>query len=91
MNTNTSLYLDLQGVQPEPDPFRQQDDWLQAGYNRTTTLKPQYEPTPTERMLWVQMELQARLDLADERIYFLISELAKANARLGITDYRTQP
>lgn len=90
MNTNTSLYLDLQGAGTEPDPFRQQDDWLQAGYNRTNS-KPQYEPTPTERMLWVQMELQARLDLADERIYFLIAELAKANAKLGITDYRTQP
>ena len=36
-------------------------------------------------------DLEAKLQLADERTFFLTSELAQANARLGITDYRTQP
>lgn len=80
---------DEQGAGIEPDPFRQQDDWRLAGYSRTSTFDN--EPTPLERMLWVNNDLEARLKLSEERIYFLVSELAKANARLGIVTYRTQP
>lgn len=47
--------------------------------------------TPTERLAAKIADLEAKLQLADERTFFLTAELARANARLGITDYRTIP
>ena len=47
--------------------------------------------TPTEVLAARIADLEARLQLADERAFYLVSELAKANARLGITTYATFP
>lgn len=47
--------------------------------------------TVNERLVAANTDLEARLQLADERVFFLIAELASANAKLGITDYRTKP
>lgn len=47
--------------------------------------------TPTEILALRIADLEARLQLADERIFFLTAELAQANARLGITTYQTIP
>lgn len=47
--------------------------------------------TPTERLRLVVEELQAKLQLADERIFFLTSELATAQMKLGNLNYRTHP
>lgn len=51
----------------------------------------QSERTPTERLRLNIEELEAKLEQANERIYFLVAELATANARLGNTEYRTIP
>lgn len=50
-----------------------------------------HDLTPTERLALEIESLKAQLILADERLFFLVAELAKANARLGVTDYATQP
>jgi len=47
--------------------------------------------TPTEILALRIADLEARLQLSDERIYFLTAELAQTNARLGITTYKTTP
>jgi hypothetical protein len=47
--------------------------------------------TPTEILAARIADLEARLQLADERAFYLTAQLAAANARLGVTDYRTQP
>lgn len=47
--------------------------------------------TPTEVLAARIADLEARLQLADERAFYLVAQLAAANARLGVTDYRTQP
>lgn len=86
LNTNTSLYLDLQGVQPEPDPFRQQESWLLAKEEPKDTFQ-----RPSDWLVERNADLEARLQLAEERIYFLVSELAAANATLKLINYRTQP
>lgn len=49
------------------------------------------EMTPTERLAAKIADLEAKLQLADERTFYLISELARANAKLGVADYRTMP
>lgn len=83
---NTSNYLDHAGAGDEPDPFRERDAWLLANEEGKDTFK-----RPSTWLSERNADLEARLQLAEERIYFLVSELAAANARLGITDYRTQP
>lgn len=50
-----------------------------------------HEMTPTKRLAAKIADLEAKLALADERTFFLTAELARANAKLGITDYKTQP
>jgi hypothetical protein len=47
--------------------------------------------TPTEILAARIADLEARLQLADERAFYLTAALAAANARLGITDYVTNP
>jgi hypothetical protein len=47
--------------------------------------------TPTEILAVRIAELEAQLQLADERTFYLTAALAAANARLGVTDYRTMP
>lgn len=47
--------------------------------------------TPTEVLAARIANLEAQLQLADERAFYLVAELAKANARLSITIYATQP
>lgn len=47
------------------------------------------EMTPTERLAAKIADLEAKLALADEQVFFLTAELAQANAKLGITNYRT--
>ena len=47
--------------------------------------------TPTEILAARIDDLEARLQLADERAYWLTAQLAEANARLGCTDYATHP
>lgn len=45
--------------------------------------------TPTQVLAAKIADLEAQLQLADERTYFLVHEVARLNARLGITEYRT--
>jgi hypothetical protein len=47
--------------------------------------------TPTETLALKIEALQAELQLRDERIFYLVAELAQANAKLGMTDFRTIP
>jgi hypothetical protein len=47
--------------------------------------------TPTEILALKIANLEAQLQLADERAFYLVAEIAKANARLNITTYATQP
>ena len=47
--------------------------------------------TPTERLAIRIEELQAELQLANERLFYLVAELAKANAQLGHVNYSTFP
>lgn len=47
--------------------------------------------TPTEILAARIADLEARLQLADERAYWLTAQLAETNARLGRTDYATHP
>lgn len=47
--------------------------------------------TPTEILAARIADLEARLQLADERAFYLVAEIARLNAALGRTDYVTQP
>lgn len=47
--------------------------------------------TPTERQAAIIADLQAQLQLKEERIFYLVAELAAANAKLGITEFQTMP
>ena len=47
--------------------------------------------TPTERQAAIIADLEAQLQLASERIFYLVAELVAANAKLGVTDYATMP
>lgn len=47
--------------------------------------------TPTERQAAIIADLQAQLQLKEERIFYLVAELAAANAQLGKTEYATMP
>lgn len=47
--------------------------------------------TPTERQAAIIADLQARLALADERLFYLVGQLADANAKLGNIDFATFP
>ena len=49
------------------------------------------EPTPTEILAARIADMEARLQLADERAFYLVAEIARLNAALGRTDYVTQP
>jgi len=48
-----------------------------------------YDMTPTERLAAKIADLEAKLQLADERAFYLVAQVAKLNAELGRTDYRT--
>ena len=80
MNQNDPYIYDREGFGGFDDPFRRRDSWILAA-----------EETPLGRMSAKVNDLEAKLKLADERAFYLTAELAKANARLGITEYRTQP
>ena len=45
--------------------------------------------TPTERLAAKIADLEAKLQLADERAFYLVAQVAALNAQLGRTDYRT--
>ncbi len=45
--------------------------------------------TPTEVLAIRIADLEAQLQLSDERIFFLVAEVARLNAGLGVTTYRT--
>ena len=47
--------------------------------------------TPTEILAARIADLEARLQLAHERVYWLTAQLAEANAQLGRTEYQTYP
>jgi hypothetical protein len=47
--------------------------------------------TPTEILAARIADLEARLQLADERAFYLVAEIALLNAALGCTNYQTQP
>ena len=47
--------------------------------------------TPTERLAIEIEELKARLQIAEEREFFLAAEVAKLNAILGRTDFQIRP
>ena len=49
-----------------------------------------YEMTPTEILAAKIADLEAKLQLADERAFYLVAQVAQLNAELGRTDYRTQ-
>jgi hypothetical protein len=48
-----------------------------------------YDMTPTERLAAKIADLEAKLQLADEQTFYLVAQVAKLNAELGRTDYRT--
>lgn len=48
-----------------------------------------YDMTPTERLAAKIADLEAKLQLADERAFYLVAQIASLNAQLGRTDYRT--
>ena len=48
-----------------------------------------YDMTPTERLAAKIADLEAKLQLADERAFYLVAQVAQLNAQLGQTDYRT--
>mgnify|MGYP003345797097 FL=1 len=47
--------------------------------------------TPTEHQAAIIRDLEAQLQLASERIFYLVAELAAAQAKLGVTEYATMP
>ena len=47
--------------------------------------------TPTERQALVIADLEAKLELMEERTFFLVAEVAKLNAQLGRTEFQTMP
>lgn len=48
-----------------------------------------YDMTPTEILAAKIADLEAKLELADERAFYLVAQVAQLNAQLGQTDYRT--
>lgn len=46
--------------------------------------------TPTEILAARIADLEARLQLADERAFWLVAQIAQLNAVLGRTDYQTR-
>jgi hypothetical protein len=46
--------------------------------------------TPTEILAAKIADLEAKLQLADERAFYLVAQVAQLNAKLGRTDYRTK-
>ena len=47
--------------------------------------------TPTEVLAAKIADMEARLQLADERVFYLVAEIARLNAELGRTDFKTHP
>ena len=47
--------------------------------------------TPTEILAAKIADFEAKLQLADERAFYLVAEIASLNAQLGRTEYHTQP
>jgi hypothetical protein len=47
--------------------------------------------TPTEVLAARIADLEAQLQLREERLFFLVAEVARLNAALGVTDYPTRP
>ena len=91
-DTSSPLYYDMHGTHMYLE-YRGYDD--SATRSKIRRLMAASAPKPLERPVDVLAakvtDLEAKLQLADERTFFLTSELAQANARLGITEYRTQP
>jgi len=50
----------------------------------TTRIFPMYIPTPIERQAAMILDLEARLELANERIFFLASQHAKLLSALKL-------
>ncbi len=47
--------------------------------------------TPTETLAARIADLEAQLQLKDERLFYVVAQLAAANAKLGNTEYSTMP
>ena len=47
--------------------------------------------TPTEHQAAIIRDLESQLQLASERIFYLVAELAAAQAKLGNVNYSTSP
>lgn len=47
--------------------------------------------TPTEVLAARIAELEARIQLDQERAFFLVSEVARLNGLLGVRGYQTMP
>ena len=62
------------------DPFRAMDQDI---------LRREESWTPVQRQAAMIAELEAKLKLADERIYWLVGELATANAKINNTTFKT--
>jgi hypothetical protein len=81
---------DKQGVGEFEDPYRYRDSLILA--KEELKPKPKDEFTDRVSLPWRLLELkESQLALANERIFFLVGELAAANRKLGITDYKTVP
>ena len=50
-----------------------------------------YDMTPTELLAAKIADLEAKLQLADERAFYLVAQVAQLNAQLGRTEYQTYP
>ena len=62
------------------DPFRQMDQDI---------LRMEESLTPTQVQALIIEGLQAELQVANERTFWLVAELAKANAKLHDLNYKT--
>jgi len=62
------------------DPFRQMDQDI---------LRREECLTPTQLQAEIIRGLEAELQLANERAFWLVAELAKANAKLHDLNYKT--
>ena len=79
---------DKQGVGEFEDPYRYRDSLILAKEEP----KPKDEFQDRVSLPWRLLELkESQLTLANERIFFLVGELAAANRKLGITTYKTVP
>lgn len=47
--------------------------------------------TPTEVLAARIAELEAQLELAEERAFYLVAEVARLNTLIGVTSFRTVP